>query len=149
MSDPNEDPRPPVWVGHVVLATPDVAEANDYWVAAGMRPITSGDGFAVLGVGEGRPFVYYMIEAPTEEFLEANDRPVSAIFRHVDAEGRSHVFQYTRGSGQGEGRLHSKRSIGVGGHISSIDAEAGRTAQPYEEGMRRELDEEVRIEPRR
>lgn len=68
------------------------------------------------------------------------------IFRHVDAEGRTHVFQYTRGSGQGEGRLHNKRSIGVGGHISSIDAEASSSAPPYEAGMRRELDEEVRIE---
>jgi predicted NUDIX family phosphoesterase len=68
------------------------------------------------------------------------------IFRHVDADGRSHVFQYTRGGGMGEGRLHSKRSIGVGGHISSIDAEASPSGQPYEEGMRRELDEEVRVE---
>ena len=68
------------------------------------------------------------------------------IFRHIDADGRSHVFQYTRGSGQGEGRLHRKRSIGVGGHISSVDAEAARSAQPYEAGMRRELDEEVRLE---
>ena len=68
------------------------------------------------------------------------------IFRHTDADGRHSLFQYTRGSGQGEGRLHSKRSIGVGGHISAIDAEAQGATNPYEEGMRRELEEEVRIE---
>lgn len=54
------------------------------------------------------------------------------------------IFQYTRGSGQGEGRLHAKRSIGIGGHISLSDTESD--VHPYDEGMRRELDEEVVIE---
>jgi predicted NUDIX family phosphoesterase len=64
------------------------------------------------------------------------------IFRFRDKAGRTLLFQYTRGKGQGESRLHAKRSVGVGGHISVDDA-----AQPsaYEEGMRRELEEEVVI----
>ena len=65
------------------------------------------------------------------------------IFCHRDAAGGRRVFQYTRGSGMGEERLHRKRSVGIGGHISSIDGE-GRGC-PYAEGMRRELDEEVEI----
>jgi len=65
------------------------------------------------------------------------------IFRHQDANGQTLLFQYTRGKGQGEARLHAKRSVGVGGHISSDDASA---ASAYEEGMRRELEEEVIIE---
>jgi predicted NUDIX family phosphoesterase len=68
------------------------------------------------------------------------------IFRHTDAAGRVSVFQYTRGKGQGEGRLHSKRSIGIGGHISSVDAENDAAFDPYAEGMRRELEEEVAID---
>lgn len=68
------------------------------------------------------------------------------IFRHVDGDGRETVFQYTRGTGMGEGRLHSKRSVGIGGHISSIDAVGGGAAGSYEEGMRRELDEEVAVD---
>lgn len=68
------------------------------------------------------------------------------IFRHVDASGRQTVLQYTRGKGQGEGRLHSKRSVGIGGHISSIDAAGNGSGTPYEEGMRRELAEEVAID---
>src|SRR5262245_37962369 len=47
------------------------------------------------------------------------------IFLHRDGEDRIHVFQYTRGKGQGEGRLHSKKSIGIGGHISIDDSSAG------------------------
>jgi predicted NUDIX family phosphoesterase len=68
-----------------------------------------------------------------------------AVFQHVDAAGVVRVFQYTRGKGQGEKRLHSKRSIGVGGHISSLDSGDGEI-RPYEEGMRRELAEEVVID---
>ena len=47
------------------------------------------------------------------------------------------VFHYTRSKLQGEKRLHSKRSIGIGGHISSIDRDNGT---PYEDGMRREIE---------
>ncbi len=65
------------------------------------------------------------------------------IFRYTDKNGRVSVFQYTRGTGQGEQRLHAKRSVGIGGHISSQDE--GATG-PYVEGMRRELDEEVCID---
>jgi len=65
------------------------------------------------------------------------------IFRHTDAAGRQQLFQYTRGKGQGEQRLHSKRSVGIGGHISADDA---AEVSPYDEGMRRELAEEVSID---
>lgn len=55
------------------------------------------------------------------------------------------VFHYTRGKGQGEGRLHSKRSIGIGGHISSVDQSSDDS--PYLLGMRREIEEEVQVDP--
>ncbi len=57
----------------------------------------------------------------------------------------SRVFHYTRGEGQGESRLHSKRSIGIGGHISQIDVTTALEAA-FEEGMKRELSEEVTID---
>jgi predicted NUDIX family phosphoesterase len=68
-----------------------------------------------------------------------------AIFRHRDAAGRVSVFQYTRGKGQGEARLRSKRSVGVGGHIA-IEDRTSDDAVPYAEGMRRELKEEIIID---
>jgi len=64
------------------------------------------------------------------------------IFRHTDGDGNVSIFQYTRGKGQGEARLHAKCSVGIGGHISSIDADDD---SPYDKGMQRELDEEVTI----
>ena len=54
------------------------------------------------------------------------------------------VFHYQRGTAQGETRLHSRRSVGVGGHVSTLDL--NRDASPYLEGMRREIEEEVDVE---
>lgn len=54
------------------------------------------------------------------------------------------LFHYVRGKAQGESRLHSKRSIGVGGHICSEDQ--GRQISIYHEAMRREIEEEVHVE---
>ncbi len=68
------------------------------------------------------------------------------LFRYVDSTGTARLFQYKRGGGQGEQRLHAKRSVGVGGHISTLDAQAGTAHEVYREGMQRELDEEVVIE---
>tara|TARA_R110002049_G_scaffold2750_2_gene21525 strand:- start:332330 stop:332950 length:621 start_codon:yes stop_codon:yes gene_type:complete len=57
--------------------------------------------------------------------------------------GEVNLFAYTRGGGSGESRLHAKRSIGIGGHISREDAADG--ADPYSTGMHRELEEEVQL----
>lgn len=65
------------------------------------------------------------------------------IFQHIDEDGNLSVFQYTRGSGGGETRLRSKKSVGIGGHISTLDAD---DVSPYFVGMQRELDEEILIE---
>lgn len=67
------------------------------------------------------------------------------LFRHTDAAGVVRVFQYLRGKGQGEKRLHAKRSVGIGGHICIDDDQGPGSTATYEEGMRRELAEEVAI----
>lgn len=54
------------------------------------------------------------------------------------------VFQYQRGTSQGEARLHAKRSVGVGGHVSTLDLNGEGCA--YSEGMKREIEEEVYLE---
>ncbi len=67
------------------------------------------------------------------------------LFRHKRADGTTELFQYARGGGQGEKRLHAKRSVGIGGHISTIDASAATANGVYREGLERELAEEVVI----
>ena len=54
------------------------------------------------------------------------------------------IFYYQRGTAQGETRLHAKKSVGVGGHVSTQDLNG--ESIPYIEGMRREIEEEVDLE---
>lgn len=61
----------------------------------------------------------------------------------AEVDGQASLFQYTRGSGQGEKRLHAKRSVGIGGHISREDADGENL---YRSGMLRELSEELIVE---
>jgi predicted NUDIX family phosphoesterase len=57
---------------------------------------------------------------------------------------RNEIFQYRRGAAGSETRLQSLRSIGIGGHICKEDA--SNVADPYRNGMLRELNEEVVID---
>ena len=61
------------------------------------------------------------------------------VFRYGDQ-----IFHYTRGKVGGDGRLRSKRSIGIGGHLSNEDH--AKSADVYREGMRREIEEEISID---
>ena len=60
------------------------------------------------------------------------------------ADGGPRYFAYTRGGGQSEARLRAKRSVGIGGHISSTDGAHGDDTS-YDAGMRREIAEEIAI----
>lgn len=66
------------------------------------------------------------------------------LLQHTSPVGETMLLAYQRGAGQGEKRLHRKRSVGIGGHISSHDALAA-SGDAYQEGLRRELNEEVTI----
>lgn len=68
------------------------------------------------------------------------------LFEYHDPGQGLMLFQYTRGSGQGEQRLHAKRSLGIGGHISTEDEDSAIEGGSYEAGMQRELSEEICIE---
>jgi len=66
------------------------------------------------------------------------------LLEWTDSEGDTKLFTYTRGGGGGEKRLHAKRSVGIGGHISDEDAANG--TDPYATGMHREISEEIQLE---
>jgi predicted NUDIX family phosphoesterase len=51
---------------------------------------------------------------------------------------------YKRGTGQGESRLHAKRSLGIGGHISTED-KSGEEPD-FVNGMVREIAEEINFD---
>src|SRR5713226_6203075 len=56
------------------------------------------------------------------------------------------ILRYRRGKGGQETRLHGLYSVGVGGHISDQDDGLFSKDIGYQEGMRRELMEEVAVD---
>jgi len=56
------------------------------------------------------------------------------------------ILRYRRGKGGQETRLHGLYSVGIGGHISEEDHGLFSSGLGYQEGMRRELMEEVAID---
>src|SRR5580692_10014212 len=56
------------------------------------------------------------------------------------------ILRYRRGKGGQETRLHGLYSVGVGGHISEEDNGLFSSGLGYEEGMRRELMEEIAVD---
>jgi predicted NUDIX family phosphoesterase len=56
------------------------------------------------------------------------------------------ILRYRRGKGGQETRLHGLYSVGIGGHISEEDHGLFSNNRGYQEGMRRELMEEVAID---
>jgi predicted NUDIX family phosphoesterase len=56
------------------------------------------------------------------------------------------ILRYRRGRGGQETRLHGLYSVGVGGHISEEDYGLFSSGVGYQEGMRRELREEVAVD---
>ena len=66
--------------------------------------------------------------------------PYVLVIRH------DRILRYRRGRGGQETRLHGLYSVGIGGHISEEDHGLFSTGLGYQDGMRRELMEEVALD---
>jgi predicted NUDIX family phosphoesterase len=74
------------------------------------------------------------------------DRRYKQLIPYILLICRDKILRYRRGRGGQEKRLHGLYSVGVGGHISEEDHGLFSTNLGYQDGMRRELMEEVAVE---
>jgi predicted NUDIX family phosphoesterase len=74
------------------------------------------------------------------------DRRYKQLIPYVLLIHNEEILRYRRGKGGEETRLHGLYSIGIGGHISEEDHSLFTRDIGYEEGMLREVREEVDIE---
>ena len=88
--------------------------------------------------------VRFTIDASFAPIMNIATSGLNSCMARGVCRGQFQIFSYRRDKGQGETRLLGKRSVGVGGHISTIDEVAG--GSNYLEGMRREIEEEVFLE---
>ncbi len=73
------------------------------------------------------------------------DKRYKQLIPYVLVIHQDKILRYRRGKGGQETRLHGLYSVGIGGHISEEDNDMFSSGAGYQEGMRRELQEEVEI----
>jgi predicted NUDIX family phosphoesterase len=74
------------------------------------------------------------------------DRRYKQLIPYVLLVCNDKILRYRRGKKGQETRLHGLYSVGIGGHISDQDHGLFSTGIGYQEGMQRELMEEVAVE---
>lgn len=89
--------------------------------------------------------LFFMRRGDAERDEEHKQLIPYALFTYVDAKNVVYVFAYLRGKGQGESRLHSKWSVGIGGHVNESDRRDDGVGL-FDAGVRREIEEEVAID---
>ncbi len=84
-----EDLRPPVWVGHIALGTPDLEGTRRFMLELGMRQIVHGDQIVVLELRGGTHLILLPSESagsgPAPFDLMVED--LAATHRDLEAKG--------------------------------------------------------------
>ena len=75
-----------------------------------------------------------------------HDRAYKQLIPYVLLICNDRLLRYRRGRGGEETRLHGLYSVGIGGHISEEDHGLFSSDRGYQDGMRRELREEVALD---
>ena len=74
------------------------------------------------------------------------DKRYKQLIPYVLLVCQDRILRYRRGKGGQETRLHGLYSVGIGGHISEEDHALFSQDRGYQDGMRRELREEVALD---
>jgi catechol 2,3-dioxygenase-like lactoylglutathione lyase family enzyme len=100
------DERPPVWIGHAVLAVKDVDTSADFWHGIGMREVERNAHVAVLELRGGTHLVLVPGTPP-----EDADAPFDLMVEDLDA---THAEWRSRGldpSPIEHGRIHASFTV--------------------------------------
>jgi hypothetical protein len=77
------DPRPPVWIGHVVLETDRLQESADFMLTIGMRPIFQGAEVAIFELRGGTHLILVR-----KDKIVAGDAPFDLMVEDLHATHR-------------------------------------------------------------
>ncbi len=94
-----------------------------------------------LPVVTSPPHLVYLNRSEAEQ-----DKRYKQLIPYVLLVCDDKILRYRRGRGGEETRLHGSYSVGIGGHISDEDHGLFSTDNGYQDGMRREVREEVDID---
>lgn len=107
LGDPG-DPRPPVWVGHLVLGVSDVPESKAFYLALGMRDVEPESAVGILELRAGT----HLILLPSEHAPEAGSAaPFDLMVEDIDRARRHCVDQDLAPSALREEQFHRSFTV--------------------------------------
>lgn len=114
----DEDPRPGVWVGHVVMRAPDVGAADAWMQGVGMRSIVSRDDIAVLELRGGT----HLVIQPGPDAAGA-DIGFDLMVDDLDATHADYAARGLDPSGITRGGIHDSFTVAApSGHTVTVNS---------------------------
>ncbi len=101
-----DDARPPIWVGHVTLRTPELAATHDFMIQLGMRDIARGEDFGVLELRGGT----HLVLLPNDQFA-TGPTPFDLMVDDLEATHRELAEKGLEPSEIEQGRIHRSFTI--------------------------------------
>lgn len=123
-TEPHENSRPPVWVGHVSMGTALLAESEAFMQQIGMRSVFRNDSVAILELRGG---THLVLAADAD--AQPSDAPFDLMVEDIEA---THADLAARGLAPSpieQGRIHSSFTLTEPGggritvnstHVSSL-----------------------------
>ena len=115
-----DDPRPPVWIGHVALPAGNVAQSTEHMVKLGLRPIFQSEEVSVLELRGGT----HLVLLPSDDPVPAGSRaPFDLMVEDLDASWKEYQ---SAGLDPGEiarGKIHDSFTVvAPSGHEITINS---------------------------
>lgn len=115
---PRAEGRPPVWVGHVMLRTPDIPTTRAFMLQLGLRDIAHGDAFAVLELRGGT----HLLLLPAER-AETTAAPFDLMVDDLEATHASLVAQGLGPSAIATSEIHRSFTVTApSGHVLTFNS---------------------------
>ncbi|MYA50658.1 MAG: VOC family protein [Chloroflexi bacterium] len=124
MSTEQNESRPPVWVGHVSMATANLAESQTFMEELGMRPMFRNESVAIFELRGGTHLVLV-----ADENARAGDAPFDLMVEDLDATHADFAERGLSPSPIERGRIHNSFTVTEPGggritvdstHVSSL-----------------------------
>jgi catechol 2,3-dioxygenase-like lactoylglutathione lyase family enzyme len=114
-----QDPRPAVWVGHVVLLVPDVGKSREFFSRLGMRDLGNDGPVAILELRGGTHLILAPGDAPTGDA----DAPFDLMVDDLDAAHRRFSAEGMKPSEIAEGPFHRYFMLEApSGHLVTVNS---------------------------
>lgn len=102
----DNDARPPVWVGHISMATDRLEESEQFMRKVGMRPVFRGEDVAIMELRGGTHLVL-----AAHDSVEPTDAGFDLMVEDIDATHHELASRGLEPSPITRGRIHASFSV--------------------------------------